>query len=71
MTRPMWIGDLGDLVVPSPPTLSPDASAVTHVALYPGASHVLILAGRPSHRIDYDRRSPTGSTSTPAARSTA
>ncbi|UMG94660.1 prolyl oligopeptidase family serine peptidase [Nocardioides sp. TF02-7] len=28
----------------------------TRMVLYPGASHVFILAGRPSHRLDYYRR---------------
>ncbi|MFT4084549.1 MAG: S9 family peptidase [Nocardioides sp.] len=28
----------------------------TRMVLYPGASHLFILAGRPSHRIDYYRR---------------
>jgi dipeptidyl aminopeptidase/acylaminoacyl peptidase/CubicO group peptidase (beta-lactamase class C family) len=28
----------------------------TELVLYPGASHVFILLGRPSHRIDYNRR---------------
>ncbi|WP_245750418.1 serine hydrolase [Nocardioides terrae] len=28
----------------------------TRMVLYPGASHIFILAGRPSHRIDYYRR---------------